>query len=311
MERDSQGRFRSSEPSYEAPVPDLPESWHEMRSRMEEIQEMRKPLDIWKDSIDIKINTGKTPYFFLGNFSDPHIGSEYTNYDYIQKYMDFIRTTGIKVGLYGDLFDGYNPKILPQAMMDTVANPDEQILAMRQFHEEYQDEIAFEAGGNHEEWTRSASGVEPYRWMTRDLKIPLLNNGGVVNLDVNGIKYKGLVYHKIARYNSSINQTHAPKQMLRMAEDADFVVAGDKHMFGMEKAQLRDKKIAVVQLGTTKTEDKFGKRGMSFGAKPQIGFPTLFFSGEHKNIEMIEDIDEAANHIWGLRALHGEQVEQD
>jgi predicted phosphodiesterase len=314
--RSPQGRFaKAGIPEMQPVVNSLPlitkpehqskETFQNAIDRMKTIQELREPLNIWQDEVDIKVETGKLPYFFLLPLSDLHIGSEYTNYEFIEKALKFSKDNNVQMAHFGDLGDFFSPKIIPEAMMDTVANPDEQIKALRSFYEEYQDNILFSVSGNHDDWVRKASGVEPYRWLAQDLNIPLLNSGGVVNLDVNGIDYKILGYHAIGKFNSSFNLTHAGKRMLELQEDADLVISGHKHMFAAEKAQLRDKKVTVVSLGTTKNDDMYGKRSYGLGPKPQLGFPIIMFNGVEKNIELIEDMDVAQDVIQSLKQTHG------
>ncbi len=283
------------------PLAPFKETFQDSLDRMKSIQELREPLQIWKDEVNVRVDTGKMPYFFLLPLSDLHLGSEYTDYTFVEKALKFSKDNHVQQAHFGDIGDFFSPKIIPEAMMDTVANPDEQMKAIRDFYEEYKNNILFSVSGNHDDWVRKASGVEPYRWLTQDLNIPLLNSGGHVNLDVNGINYKILGYHAIGKFNSSFNLTHAGKRMLELQEDADVVISGHRHQFAMEKSQLRDKKVLVVQLGTTKTEDMFGKRSYGLGPKPQIGFPVLMFNGVTKNVEAIEDLTQAQDIIRGLK----------
>ena len=300
MEREARGRQQ-----IQKPLSGSPESFQEALDRMKAIQEIRKPLDIFKDRVDIKIDTGKVPYFFYMPIGDTHFGAEGVDYGYIEKALSYAQRNNVQIGTHGDLGDMFSPKIIAEAMMDTVANPDEQAMTIRKFYEEYQKNILYGVSGNHDDWVRKASGVELYRWMVQDLNIPLLNAGGSLHLNINGIDYKGLMYHAIGKFGSSFNGTHAGKQMLRMQEDADFAISAHTHNFSEEKTQMRDKKVMVVVVGTPKTEDKFGKRSFGLGAKPQTGWPTLMFDGTKKNIEIIEDMETAENIIKGLKLLYG------
>lgn len=285
------------------PAPKSAETFRQGLDRMREIQTLREPLSLWKDEVNISVDTKGMPFFALIPISDLHFGSEYTDYDYIDKLLNFTRENNVQMLLLGDLGDFFSPKILAEAMMDTVANPDEQSMTIRSFFEEYKDLILSAVSGNHDDWVRKASGVEIYRYLTQDLNIPLLNSGGHLNLDVNGIKYKGLLYHAIGKYNSSFNLTHAGKRMLELQEDADFVISGHQHQFAVEKAQHRDKKVIIASLGSPKTEDMFGKRSYGLGPKPQIGFPVFFFNATKKNIEVIEDMETAQNYLNATKAF--------
>lgn len=275
------------------PPPRSSEDFQTALDRMKTIQELREPLNIWKDEVNISVDTRGMPFFPVMPLSDLHIGGEHTDYAVIEKYLRASRNYGIQQVHTGDMGDFFSPKIIPEAMMDTVANPDEQLLTLRSFYQEYQDLIMTSVSGNHDDWVRKASGVEPYRWLSQDLNIPLLNSGGVLNLDVNGIEYKGLLFHAIPKFNSSFNPTHAGKRAIELHQDADFVISGHTHRFAMEKLTHQDKKPVVISLGSAKTEDMYGKRSYGMFPKVQIGFPIMFFDSHKKNIEVIEDLDTA------------------
>jgi UDP-2,3-diacylglucosamine pyrophosphatase LpxH len=287
------------------PLPQSKETFEQAMDRMKTVQELREPLNIWKDRVDIKVETGRIPYFWYMPISDLHFGAEGTDYGYIEKALDYSSRNNVQMGTHGDMGDFFNPRILAEAMMDTIAHPDEQMATIRAFYEKYHKNILYGVSGNHDDWVRRTSGVEPYRWLTQDLDVPLLNSGGMLNLNVNGIEYKGLMYHAIGKFGSSFNGTHASKQMLRMQDDADFTVSGHVHTFDIEKTTIRNKQVTAIVVGTPKVEDMFGKRSYGLGQKPQAGFPTLFFDGKKKNIEVIEDIDTAEDHIRALKKFYG------
>ena len=183
-------------------------------------------------------------------------------------------------------------------MLQDVLTPDDQLLLLRRFMQEFQEKIlASVQDPSHTDWIRSRAGIEPHRWMTEDLDIPLLKSGSVMNLTVNDQRYKILLFHAIARFGSSFNRTHPHKRMLEMHRDADVVIAGHRHIGAMEKTVHRDEKMpSLVQLGTFKTKDEFGERyGMV--PRPQVFFPTMFFDARRHNIEMIEDIQAAQEFL--------------
>ena len=173
---------------------------------------------------------------------------------------------------------------------------------MREFYKTYEGKIlTITQDNSHPGWITQTTGLEPKRILTEGLDIPLLKNGGVINLYVNDVHYRGLLFHEIGQYKSSLNITNAHKRMLDMRLDADFVIAGHTHIGDMEKPVKREGKPYLVQLGTFKTEDDYGDlRGLS--PKPQVFFPTLFFNGKRKNIEAIEDREDANEIIEALIA---------
>lgn len=174
-------------------------------------------------------------------------------------------------------------------MLGDAITPDDQMSLVRKFFEGYREKImATTQDPSHTDWMQQVSGVEPQRWLTEGLGIPCLKSGGRFNLNVNGIEYRGLLFHEIGKYKSSLNVTNAGKRMLDMMDDVDFVVSGHSHIGAFEKLVKRDNKPVIIQMGTFKLDDDFGTRkGLS--PKPQVFFPTLLFDSHKKNIEVIED----------------------
>jgi len=290
-------RGLSSTPQIVKPEPLQPTTFDEELQRIKELQRQRESLNIWKEEVTIQVDTGNLPYFFVMPLSDIHIGSEFVDYDELDRHLAALKDYPIYTILVGDLGDFFNPQKHPRGMMEDVVTPDTQLLVLRKFFEEYKDKILCAVTGNHSDWLYQVAGIEPYRWIAQDLNIPLLYSGGRLNLQVNDIDYKFLLYHGISKFNSSFNPTHAGKRMLELHRDADIVISGDKHRFGMEKLTHRDKKPYIIQLGTFKTEDPFGKRGYGRVPDPEVGFPVLFLSAGEKNVEAIEDLETAKDFI--------------
>lgn len=272
-------------------------TWREEVDRMRRLKGEKKDFELWRDSLDVKVETQGLPYFFLMPLSDVHIGAVGTDYDSLQKYVTAIKDNPIYTILLGDMGDFFNPKILSHAMMGDVATPDEQMEIIRTFFSEIKDHTLGMVTGNHEKFAENSAGIDPYRWMARDLGIPLLRAGSILTLNVDDQSYRVKVFHKIARYNSSFNYTHAAKQVGRMGDDnIDLVVGGDKHLGAIESTVFKDRVLHASQTGTFKTDDAWG-REEGFIPKPQVFFPMHAFDGRRHNIENVRDLDAAVEFV--------------
>jgi len=257
-------------------------TWGESLKRLKELQEFKKEDELWVDKVEYPIDTRGFPYFIWRPLSDMHLGAQGCDMVSVTRHLDAIKSLPIYTHLLGDMGD--------------LVSPDEQLATLRAFFEEYQEKILGTVQDpSHTDWIRQASGIEPQRWLVKDLHIPMIKSGGEVEFNVNGIKYKVLVFHKIGRFNSSLNITNAGKRMLDMRADADAVVSGHTHIGAMEKVVKRENKAYIVNLGTFKTHDQFGER-QGLVPRPQVFSPTFFFDGRRKNIEVIED-DQSANEM--------------
>jgi predicted phosphodiesterase len=274
-----------------APTPSLSEQLTSLTA----LQEQARKKELWRDEVEIKVKTRGLP-FMLMPLSDLHIGAEGVDYQSLQKHIDFIKNNPVYTVLVGDLADNFSPIKHPTAMKEDLISPTDQWSLARQFFKEMEDKILAVVSGNHDEWT-GAVGIDIYRWLTEDLNIPLLKGGGLLKLNIDNREYKIRMWHKIARLNSQFNYTHAGKQALRLGgDDSDVVITGDKHLGGIEQTYIGDKKRTIVQLGTFKVEDAFG-RSQGFVQHPKPFYPILFFFSGRRNVEVVEDIDTAEEYI--------------
>ncbi|MCR4284473.1 MAG: hypothetical protein NUV97_00320 [archaeon] len=272
--------------------------------RLQELQTLRKETDIFKDRLPVRVETDY-PYFFLLPLSDVHLGHVGVNYEALKTYVKTIQEYPFYTLTLGDMGDFFNPKILAHAMLGDVINPGAQMEAMQGFYGALGHKVLGIVDGNHERFAESAAGVEVYRWITEDAGIPLLNSGAVMDLKVNDVEYKGLLAHRFAKVNSMFNKTHGGLQQIRFhAEPLDFVISGDKHLGAATQTFQGGRPITVVQTGTFKTDDQWGK-SVGFIEPPNIFFPVLAFDTRVKKpVLQITDLDqaveftEAIDDIW-------------
>jgi hypothetical protein len=281
----------------------LEPTFDEQLKRVENLQQLQKESSLWKDHITFSVNTAGFPYFCLRPLSDMHMGAVGTDMKAIRAHLDDLKKTNIHTVMVGDIGDFFNPVKHAEGMMGDVINPDDQMYLVKSFFKEYKDKILCTVQDpSHTDWIRQVAGIEPQRYFVEGLGIPALINGGLVKLQVNEVEYKILFFHKIGRYGSSLNLTNAHKRMLDMAQDVDLVVGAHTHIGAMEKLVKRTSTATALQLGTFKIEDDFGRR-QGLVPCPQVFFPTIFFDGRHKNIEMIEERDAAVEYINTLATL--------
>lgn len=280
--------------------PPLPLSFDEHIDRILRLQEIKAETGLWKDQIEVKVSTGNLPHFYFRPLSDMHIGAAGVETALAREFIRDLKKYPLFTAAVGDIGDFFSPMKHPEAMMGDVITPDDQLSAVRRFFEEYKDSILTTVQDpSHTDWIRQTSGIEPQRYLVENLGIPALINGGIMHLFVNDIEYRVLMFHQIGQYKSTLNITNAHKRMLDMLTDGDVVIAGHTHIGELAKLVKRDKKVNLVQMGTFKTKDDFGNR-LGLAPNPQVFFPTLMFNGKRKNVEVVEDREEANEMIKAL-----------
>jgi hypothetical protein len=289
---------KNKPPIVEKPKQQKSSSLSEQLTTLHQLAEGTRKKELWKDKVEIGVQTRGLPFMLLP-LSDLHIGSFGLDYQSLKKHLDFIKNNPVYTVLVGDLADNFSPIKHPTAMKEDVVSPTDQWAVARSFFKEFEDKILAVVSGNHDEWT-GAVGIDIYRWLTEDLNIPLLKGGGVLRLNIDDSQFKIRLWHRIARLNSQFNYTHAGKQALRLgADDSDVIITGDKHLGGIEQTHIGDKKRTIVQLGTFKVEDSFG-RSQGFVQRPRPFYPVLMFFPQTYNIEAIENLDQAEELISGM-----------
>lgn len=252
---------------------------------LEELKQ-RKKENLWKDKVEVKVETTSIPYLLFCPLSDIHLGSSGTNYEALEDYVRLIRDYGVTTVLLGDLGDFFMPTKIPEGMLGQNLSVEEQVLMIKSFLEEIKDGLLAVVSGNHDDRFYQATGFDIYSYLTSDLNIPLLSSGGILNLKVDNQDYNLRLFHKIARLNSQFNYTHAGKQALRLGgiDDLDMIISGDKHLGSVETTTYGKRKVVIAQLGTFKEDDSWAK-SQGFVQSPQVFFPVFALDGRQKNIE--------------------------
>lgn len=279
-------------PRVTVPRADKSIDWAREMSRYKSLKSEKQDFELWQKDLEVKVDTKGVGHFAVCFLTDIHLGAQGTDYDSLNKYRSAIIENPIYTVLLGDLADFFNPKILAHAMMGDVENPDEQMESVSAFlGGGFAEKTLGAVNGNHEQFATNSAGIDPMRWINKNFNIPLLQAGSVLTLKVDDEEYRIGMWHKLARYNSSLNMTHAGKQAMRMSTDnLDMVVSGDKHMGAMEEFVHKDRVGYVTQLGTFKTSDPWG-REMGMTPPPQVFFPVFFFDGSKHEITPVRDLD--------------------
>jgi len=125
--------------------------------------------------------------------------------------------------------------------------------------------------GQHTNWGKAQADFDPIEWLAHDLKLPFLGWGGVLNLQVGKQLWKIVMRHSYS-FNSRLNVTHSPKQLLRMGPYgfADIAIVADVHTYAVEVCDLGGRATAILRPGTYKYTDAFSQRKGYNPAKPYM-----------------------------------------
>jgi len=260
----------------------------------------RRAENLWREEVEIKIQTDRE-WFGVRPLSDLHIGHWGVDYDALEEILaGFLLNENLATIMLGDLGDFFTPRASPtDGFLGDVITPQEQLFALRKFFVEYQDKIlAVTNDPSHNDWVYQSSGIDTYRLLVEDLNIPLVYQGGLIRLNFGAVSYDIIPFHKINKFKSSFNLTHAHKRVLELHRDGDCVLAAHIHKSSFEKAYRNGHEVVLVQCGTLKTEDPWGaKQGML--GRPQLGYPIILFNTVEKRMQVVDNLEDAEVFLAG------------
>ena len=216
---------------------------------------------------------------------DVHWGSVYTSHEQFMEHVKRIEETpNTYVVFMHNLVDNAIPAKFPSNMLVNSIPPQEQFATMQKIIKDMDKKgkvLGAIENSCHEGWSFAATGQSAsallYGYEGR--KFPVLENGGVLNIQVGKQDYKWGLYHKSGPFNSNFNKTHNTQQMnrLNLNGEADVVVAAHNHVGAVletyEGAHSKDRKKRVyVRTGTYKgsgeIHDKFAVDGWGRSGEP-------------------------------------------
>ena len=252
---------------------------------LQERQKKRESLSRSSEYAEIKIQSD-TPIGLVLS-SDWHIGSHDTDYDTFTRHMNIIRENpNLFLVALSNTIDGY---IWPGGIWTEDAHIEEQVEIAKSFGKEYKDKLLAAVGSQCHDWTKGKGGVSPQEMAfleNIDSGMPFFTNGGLLTVDLNGIKYKIGMLHK-SRYHSSLNVTNPNKRVLDLRwPSADVVAIAHHHVAAIEHAVRWEgedrREVVLVRTGTYKVDDGYSK-SEGFGAG-QIGGSMVVLDPKEKRI---------------------------
>jgi len=293
----------------------------------EKAQQSRRDLyeseRIGQSEAHIKIDSVSPITIF--HIGDIHWGSVFTNselWDYHRKKI--LETPGAYVMLYHNLVDNGIPGKFPSNTLTNGVPPNTQFEVMQSYLKELNDKgkiLAAIDGDCHEGWSWQVAGISPGKLLYgfEGRKFPLLENGGILHLEVNEQKYSIGMWHKQGPFNSRFNPEHSLRQNRRLNHESltDIEVGAHYHNTGAsasyEGSINNMKPVNWIRVGTYKgvpsflgeepnfitdkwAIDKFGTSGQMPGTS------TILWNNE-KRIDPTLDFETGIEKHMAIRSL--------
>lgn len=232
-----------------------------------------------------------------------HLGSRWSDYTLIQKFIQVSRHWRIGWVLMGDDVDGYEDfNDVATRSEQALPHPLQQRDLLAKVVDYLQEDgliIAAYAGQHGAQWQRRNTGVDPLKELYRSRNIPYFDGQGLISLRLlsptysSEQTYKIFGAHKLPKRDASDPLSAQRKAAKGPARDADIIVGGDSHQFAIagqfSSLHSGDRWQWLAQSGTFKTgDDPYTIRSYTNG---QYGIPIFAFSPTKYRIEWVKDID--------------------
>ena len=270
---------------------------------LQDQQKRREGMSRTTEFAEIKI-ASETPVGIILS-SDWHIGSQDTDYDTLERHMNLVQENpNLFLTALSNTIDGY---IWPGGIWSEVAHIPEQIEIAKSFAKEYREKLLAVVGSRCHDWTKDKGGISPQETAfleNTDEGMPFFTNGGVLTIDLNGIKYGMAMLHK-SRFHSSLNVTNPNKRVHDLRFPADVVAIAHHHVASVEHTTRYEgpyaKDVVFVRTGTYKMQDEYSK-SEGFGAG-QKGGVAVVLDPHEKHIVPFLRIEDANDYINMKRGL--------
>ena len=190
--------------------------------------------------------------------ADTHIGAIDTPLDIVRSRFELLEQYPyIYPAGCGDKVDNYLPTSHAAGMFGALFPPELQKELVENLYKRLIGRWLWIIQGCHDEWSHTADDFDFTKYLSKRLGCPNLGFGGLVNLKVGKQDYQIAVRHKY-RFNSSMNLTHAPKQLVRFdAKNADIAVVAHNHVTAIEQVSEKEKDRVYIRPGSMKGQDRW------------------------------------------------------
>lgn len=240
----------------------------------------------------------------LSFMSDVHLGSSHTDYD---AFFGDLKTIAENPQIYlmkgGDWCDKFIPSFRDaNASAWQLQPPEIQLRIVEELMKRLRGTLVAVIGGNHDRMDSKKTGISTEYFIHRNLKVPYLPEGGLVEITIGEVKYKILWKHDY-RFNSAINLFNAHHRLLeQLAPDVDVVVTEHQHNPGMESIEKFDfdqkRTVISVRTGSYKLDDPYS---MGYFKAGRPGPQTIIFWPDRRKILGIHGADSLNDAVASLR----------
>jgi hypothetical protein len=237
---------------------------------------------------------------YIINLSDLHWGHHDVDYNFLDSMLETVEKTPDTYCTFGwNILDAAIPSQFPDGVMWSGQTAQEQVYTFKdkimKLWKQNKILSAIGSGSCHEGWMKKRAGWQIYRELFGDTDIPLLENGGYLDIQVGQENYRTAHFHKL-KYWSSLNKAHGGLRALDRLADAEIVFTSHHHFAAVDQ-QVRfnppfDKQVAIIASGTAKINDNWSRD--NFGSEGEKGGQGIILWKTKHAFQVIHDFKTGA-----------------
>lgn len=229
--------------------------------------------------------------------SDQHI-SPGTPVDMARMRADaeYVRDTrNLYALLMGDGIDNHIKH--RSAMISMRSSPSDQYKLFEYYLSIFAPKVLAICSGNHDMWTKNFAGVDVLDYIADRQRICYSPHAYTIRVTVGGHPYTICGRHQY-RFNSSMNQTHAVKQLWRFGEvDFDIAGVGHHHEHAVESGIMRGIERWFCRPGSYQISSDYSRQYGYNSTYPTC--PTFVLGANRRDITGFSDMRKAGEFLRG------------
>jgi len=246
---------------------------------------------------EVRLNPVDNNKVFLVNGSDLHWGHNDVDYDFLDSSLKIIEDTpNIAMALGWNILDAAIPAQFPDGLLWSGQSAQEQVYTFRdklkQLDSKHKILAAIGDCNCHEGWMKKKAGWAVYRELFEGIDVPLLINGGYLDINVGEQKYRLSMFHK-PKYWSSLNKTHGGYRLMDRVANSEIIFTSHYHQASIGQEERYNppftKDTAVVASGTCKIMDHWGLA--NFGTNGTRGFQGIILYADRHKFQVVYDLE--------------------
>ena len=251
-------------------------------------------IDKFTHENQLKMSDSK--HIMIVPICDPHFGNTGVRMKLAGDHAKLIgKTENCYAFLAGDATDNFVNMKIVSAMVNKNSSPVEERQLLDEYLGFFNNHVLLAISGNHEEWSKALAGIDLFRDLYKKHQIFYGQSCFYVELTCGKNLYRIYLRHKY-RFNSSINQTHTVKQMLRMDDvDFDIGIVAHNHEAAFELFLWKKLTRLAIRGGSYKVADAYGRQ-MGFNQAVPI-MPSFICRADHRAILPFENIEEGVDYL--------------